>query len=41
MGSMAALRLFGRIERPDGRAQHLSVDSELVVRGSTARPLRR
>ncbi len=38
MGSLAARRLFARIERPDERARHLRVDSELVVRGSTAAP---
>jgi DNA-binding LacI/PurR family transcriptional regulator len=41
MGAQAALRLFDRIERPRQRAQHLHVESTLVVRGSTARPRRR
>jgi DNA-binding LacI/PurR family transcriptional regulator len=36
MGSAAAARLFARIESPRSRAQHISVDAELVVRGTTA-----
>jgi DNA-binding LacI/PurR family transcriptional regulator len=36
MGSLAARRLFDRIERPGQRAQHICVDAELIVRGSTA-----
>ena len=38
MGSAAAARLFARIESPRARAQHLSVDASLVVRGTTAPP---
>lgn len=38
LGSLAARRLFGRIERPAGRAQHLRVDAHLVVRGSSGPP---
>ncbi len=38
LGTLAAGRLFGRIERPAGRAQHLSVDARLVVRGSSGPP---
>jgi DNA-binding LacI/PurR family transcriptional regulator len=41
MGSLAARRLFERIEGPSGRAQHITVDSALVIRGSTARPRHR
>jgi DNA-binding LacI/PurR family transcriptional regulator len=40
MGSLAARRLFERIERPAERAQHVRVDSELIVRGSTTLPRR-
>jgi DNA-binding LacI/PurR family transcriptional regulator len=36
MGSAAAARLFARIENPRARAQHISVDAALVVRGTTA-----
>jgi len=36
MGERAALRLVHRIEQPDARAQHLTVEPHLVVRGSTA-----
>ena len=38
MGSLAATRLFDRIERPAARAQHLTVDASLIVRGTTAPP---
>jgi DNA-binding LacI/PurR family transcriptional regulator len=38
MGTLAAQRLFARIERPRQRAHHVLVESELVVRGSTAAP---
>jgi DNA-binding LacI/PurR family transcriptional regulator len=41
MGSLAAQRVFDRIDRPGARAQHVSVDSALVIRGSTAPPRRR
>jgi DNA-binding LacI/PurR family transcriptional regulator len=40
MGATAARRLFGRIDHPTEPAHHIRVDSELVVRGSTARPRR-
>ena len=35
MGALAAARLFERIERPGGRARHIDVTAELVVRGTT------
>ncbi len=38
MGSVAAARLFARIGSPRSRAQHVSVDAHLVVRGTTAPP---
>jgi DNA-binding LacI/PurR family transcriptional regulator len=38
MGSLAAERLFDRIEHPTGRAQHLSVDAVLTARGTTGPP---
>ena len=38
MGTLAAQRLFDRIERPAARAEHVSVDASLVVRGTTAPP---
>jgi len=37
MGSAAAARLFARIGSPRSRAQHISVDASLVVRGTTQR----
>lgn len=36
MGAAAAGRLFARIGNPRSRAQHVSVDATLVVRGTTA-----
>jgi DNA-binding LacI/PurR family transcriptional regulator len=36
MGALAATRLFARIANPRARAQHVSVDAVLVVRGTTA-----
>ncbi len=36
MGMLAATRLFERIERPNSRAKHISVDAMLVPRGTTA-----
>ena len=38
MGTLAATRLFDRIERPAARAQHLTVDATLTIRGTTAPP---
>lgn len=35
MGQIAAAQLFARIDRPTSRAQHIRVDAELVVRGTT------
>jgi DNA-binding LacI/PurR family transcriptional regulator len=37
MGTLAAQRLFERIDHPSGRAQHISVEATLIVRGSTTR----
>jgi len=38
MGTLAAQRLFARIDLPRQRAHHVLVESTLVVRGSTAPP---
>ncbi len=35
MGALAAERLFARIDRPGGRAHHITVRARLVVRSST------
>jgi DNA-binding LacI/PurR family transcriptional regulator len=35
MGATAAARLFDRISNPRARAQHISVEAALVVRGTT------
>lgn len=36
MGAVGARALFARIERPGRRASHISVEAQLVVRGSSA-----
>lgn len=38
MGTLAAQRLFERIDQPGARARHVSVDAALVVRGTSAPP---
>lgn len=38
MGTLAAQRLFDRIDRPRSRAQHLSVEATLIIRSTTAPP---
>ena len=38
IGTLAARRLFERIENPGQRARHIRVDARLVVRGSTGPP---
>ena len=38
MGTLAATRLFERIERPGGRARNIGLDASLVARGTTAPP---